>query len=91
MSNKSTLHPRSGELLSCPRCNSQKTEIVSASPVEGAWVIYSCSICFYSWRSSEPDYATSVEHYNPHFKIRLEEIDDFAEVPTIPPLRATQD
>ncbi len=72
----------------CPRCESQKTELVSKSPVEGAWVIYNCPVCFYSWRSSEPDYAIRPEHYNPHFKIRLEDIGNFAEVPFIPPLRS---
>jgi len=71
----------------CPRCDSQQTQLVSKSPVAGAWVIYNCPVCFYSWRSSEPEYATSAEHYNPHFKIRLEDIPHFPEVPSIPPLR----
>ena len=72
----------------CPRCDSQQTEIVSSSPIEWAWVVYNCPVCFYSWRSCEPDYATKSEFYNPHFKIKPEEIEKIAEVPTIPPLRS---
>ncbi len=71
----------------CPRCDSNKTEQVSESPVAGTWVIYTCPICFYSWRSTEPGYATQPGHYNPHFKIRVEDIPRFAEVPPIPPLK----
>jgi hypothetical protein len=72
---------------SCPRCDSNQTHLVSESPVAGAWVIYNCPVCFYSWRSTEPDYATKAEHYNPHFKIRVEDIPTFAQIPAIPALR----
>lgn len=74
----------------CPRCESHQTEIVTASPVEGAWLVYNCSVCFYTWRSTEPEYATSVAHYNPHFKIRPEEIDQCIVVPSIPSLRESK-
>lgn len=72
----------------CPRCEAGKTEIVTTSPVEGAWVVYNCPVCFYSWRSTEPAYATTAAHYNPHFKIRQSEIENFIVVPSVPPLRA---
>jgi hypothetical protein len=75
----------------CPRCESERTEIVSTSAVEGAWVIYNCPVCFYTWRSSEPDYATKPDQYNPHFKIKVADIPTFAEVPIIPALRASGD
>ncbi|WP_420236463.1 non-oxidative hydroxyarylic acid decarboxylases subunit D [Telmatobacter bradus] len=74
----------------CPRCESHKTEIVTKSPVEGVWEVYNCPVCFYSWRSTEPEYATSVEHYNPHFKIRPEDIPHFIVVPSIPARRVTK-
>src|ERR1700679_3982084 len=65
----------------CTRCESERTEIVSTSPVEGVWVIYNCPVCFYTWRSSEPDYAPKPDQYNPHFKIKVADIQTFAEVP----------
>jgi len=71
----------------CPRCESDKPEIVSFSPVKGAWIIYNCPVCIYSWRSAEPDYATKPDRYNPAFKIKMENISTFAEVPVIPALR----
>jgi hypothetical protein len=54
--------------------------------VKGAWIIYNCPVCFYSWRSAEPDYATKPDRYNPAFKIKVEDIPTFAEVPVIPAL-----
>ena len=74
----------------CSRCESDKAEIVSFSPVKGAWIIYNCSVRFYSWRSTEPDYATKPDHYNPAFKIKVEDIPTFAEVPVIPALRLAE-
>jgi rubredoxin len=70
----------------CPRCESDKAEIVSFSSVKGAWIIYNCAVCFYSWRSAEPDYATKPDRYIPAFKIKVEDIPTFAEVPVIPAL-----
>jgi hypothetical protein len=37
-------------------------------------------VYFYSWRSSEPDYATKPDRYNPHFKINVADIPTFPEV-----------
>lgn len=30
----------------CPRCDSKKGELMSKSPVEGAWEVYQCQTCF---------------------------------------------
>lgn len=30
----------------CPRCDSKKGEVMSKSPVEGAWEVYQCQTCF---------------------------------------------
>jgi rubredoxin len=81
-------HAQTDSHPDCPRCDSAKTQLVSESPVAGAWVVYNCLVCFYSWRSTEPDYATKSEHYNPNFKIRVEDIPTFAQVPSIPALRS---
>jgi hypothetical protein len=83
MGNKGTL----ASLPPCPRCDSARTEQVSESPVPGAWVIYTCGVCFYTWRSTEPDYATRSECFDPRFKIPADKISEIAQVPFIPPLR----
>jgi hypothetical protein len=70
----------------CPRCDSQVTQLVTTSPVPGAWSVYSCLECFYGWRSSEPDYATQSNTFDRNFRINPEEIDLFLSLPTVPEL-----
>ncbi|MDE1407692.1 non-oxidative hydroxyarylic acid decarboxylases subunit D, partial [Bacillus licheniformis] len=43
----------------CPSCELKKAETVSKSPVEGAWEVYQCQHCFFTWRSSEPETITN--------------------------------
>ena len=71
----------------CPRCRSAKTRVVADSPVEGAWRMFLCPVCFYSWRSTEPDYATTAAGIAPGFRIDSATLDQGKVMPTIPPLR----
>ena len=43
--------------LTCPRCDTADVRVLTRSPVPGAWEMYSCRVCLYSWRSTEPDSA----------------------------------
>ena len=71
----------------CPRCESKTLEIVFRSPVEGVWEMYRCTTCHYAFRSTEPDYMTDPEKYDPTFKLNPNELDNFPMMPAIPPLR----
>jgi vanillate/4-hydroxybenzoate decarboxylase subunit D len=73
--------------LVCPRCRSSKAEVLTSSPVEGVWTIYSCTTCFYAWRSTEPEENTDPDKYPEPFRLRPEDLAKFAVVPTVPPLR----
>jgi C4-type Zn-finger protein len=69
--------------LVCPRCRSSTIEVLTNSPVEGIWTLYSCTTCLYAWRSTEP-----VENTDPEpFRLKPEDLSKFAVVPTIPRLR----
>ncbi|MFT0802645.1 non-oxidative hydroxyarylic acid decarboxylases subunit D [Bacillus swezeyi] len=68
----------------CPRCDLKKAETVSKSPVEGAWEVYQCQHCFFTWRSSEPEMITNPATYNPAFKIDPSEVGTAVHVPAIP-------
>jgi len=70
----------------CPRCDSARTAVLTHSPVKDAWVVYQCPVCLYVWRSTEPDYATDPKQYDPNFKIKPQDIPNFADVPAVPPL-----
>lgn len=66
----------------CPRCESN-ADLVAKSPVEGAWEVYLCPVCIFTWRSIEPESITSPEKYNRAFKVNPEDIPNAAHVPPI--------
>jgi vanillate/4-hydroxybenzoate decarboxylase subunit D len=70
----------------CPRCETDKTEVLTVSPVEGEWLVYRCPACFFAWRSTEPDTITDPRLYDSAFKFKPEDIPSFPVVPNVPPL-----
>ncbi len=71
----------------CPRCESPDPEVLSRSPVAGAWVVYGCPACFFTWRSTEPDFITDPAKYDVNFKLDAGTLDQLAVMPNIPPLK----
>lgn len=69
--------------MHCPRCNSATTDVMSRS--QGAWDVYLCRDCLYSWRTTEPDRLLHHETYDPRFRLTPEKISRFNEVPAVPP------
>jgi len=64
--------------MQCVRClNDTASKVCDAPDGSGAWEIYLCSKCTYSWRSSEEDYVTIIEKRNPKFQLTEK---DFAEI-----------
>ncbi|MFC7391968.1 non-oxidative hydroxyarylic acid decarboxylases subunit D [Scopulibacillus cellulosilyticus] len=74
-------------MKTCPRCESKKAEMVSQSPVKGAWEVYSCPVCMFTWRSSEPESITNPEKYNKAFKVDPQDVPNAAKVPPVPERR----
>lgn len=72
---------------SCPRCTENATQIVAQSPVAGAWTMALCPTCYYTWRSTEPDYAVKREAMSKDFYIDPAKIEKGRVMPEIPPLR----
>ena len=70
----------------CPRCGSEKTGILTRSPVEGVWEVYHCEECYFAWRSTEPAFITDPAKYNPQFKLNRAELDQANIMPNVPPL-----
>ncbi len=71
----------------CPRCGTAGPETLSHSPVAGAWTVFHCPTCFFTWRSTEPDFITDPAKYDPNFKFAPAEMDHFGVMPTIPELK----
>jgi hypothetical protein len=71
------------ETPTCPRCES-KSDTIAASPVANEWLLYACSICFFTWRSSEPPEAIDPKQYPAIFKIDPLRIPALSDFPVIP-------
>lgn len=71
----------------CPRCDATSVRVMTTSPVPGRWVMYVCDTCFYSWRSTEPAYATDPAGYPAAFKIDPDSIPGMEAIPPVPPRR----
>lgn len=72
----------------CPRCDTDKVELLVKSPVGNVWEMYICNTCTYSWRSTETPDKTDPRKYEAKFKIKAAEIPKMLVIPPIPPLRA---
>ncbi|NMH99685.1 hypothetical protein HF526_20540 [Pseudonocardia sp. K10HN5] len=72
----------------CPRCDAHEIRVLTTSPVPGVWTMFSCTTCLYSWRSTEPSYATDPTTYPAVFKVDPATIPDMPVVPTVPQRRA---
>jgi hypothetical protein len=80
--------PESAQSDVCPRCDQRDVRVLTTSPVPGVWTMYSCDVCFYSWRSTEPAYATDPATYPAIFKVDPATIPQMPDVPTVPRRRA---
>ncbi|SIO88792.1 non-oxidative hydroxyarylic acid decarboxylases subunit D [Nocardiopsis sp. JB363] len=71
----------------CPRCGDEGAATVAVSPVPGVWEVVLCSICHYTWRTTEPPRQSVRESFPEEFRITPEDIRDAVELPPVPPLR----
>lgn len=72
----------------CPRCATPHAAVVARSPIQGVWQMHLCTTCFYSWRNTEPDYATRTDALAAGFHIDPANIPLGKPMPTVPPLRS---
>ncbi len=70
----------------CPRCDSEKVNLLTKSPVGGAWEVYICETCCFSWRSTEDDDIKDPNKYDKRFKIDKDKISELDQIPPIPAL-----
>ncbi len=72
----------------CPRCAHERLTHLTTSPVPGAWDVFQCDRCLYTWRTTEPARRTQPDAYPAAFRLTAEDIENAIEMPTVPPLRA---
>jgi hypothetical protein len=49
--------------------------------------VFHCPTCFFTWRSTEPDFITDPKKYNPNFKFSPADMANFGVMPAIPELK----
>ena len=69
----------------CPRCDDQRAVKIFDSPEIGAWEIYRCPRCFFTWRNTEEDRVTHPELYDADFKLSEAKIREMIPKPPIIP------
>ncbi|AQR96858.1 MULTISPECIES: non-oxidative hydroxyarylic acid decarboxylases subunit D [Clostridium] len=72
--------------MKCVRCLNDSAEVVAKAPDgSGAWEVFYCKKCNYSWRSTEEEDVINPDKLDPHFK--LDKI-DFDEIKIGIPIQA---
>jgi len=71
----------------CPRCRAKTVAVRATSPIAGAWTVFGCNTCFYTWRSTEPAENTDPEKYLPVFRLNPADLANLPVVPAIQPKR----
>lgn len=71
----------------CARCGHEAVDKLADSPVPGAWQVFQCGRCLYTWRSTEPARRIERELYPAEFRMTQRDIDTASQVPAVPPLR----
>ena len=75
--------------MNCVRCLADGVLTVAHAPDgSGAWEIYRCTRCNYSWRSSEPENITNLEKRDPSFQLTKDDLEGLVSPLPIPPLSA---
>ena len=67
--------------MQCLRCLDDTARKVADAPDgSGAWEVFYCEKCNYSWRNIEEDYVTVIEKRNPRFQL---DKTDFSKIATL--------
>jgi vanillate/4-hydroxybenzoate decarboxylase subunit D len=68
----------------CPRCDSDAADLLVKSTVDNAWEVYMCSICNFTWRSTESEDVKNPSLYDKRFKINPNAIPKLTVIPPVP-------
>lgn len=76
--------------MQCVRCLRESAARVAAAPDgSGAWEVFFCETCSYSWRDNEPDFITDPRQRDPWSQ--LGKVEDFEkEIPSVPPYKTVK-
>lgn len=74
--------------MKCVRClNDSAVKVASAPDGSGAWDVFYCDKCNFSWRTSEEPYVIDADKRDPWFQLDKENLDTLIVPCPIPPLK----
>ncbi|GAB6173755.1 non-oxidative hydroxyarylic acid decarboxylases subunit D [Paradesulfitobacterium aromaticivorans] len=74
--------------MKCVRCLHDTANKLTVAPDgSGAWEIFGCSRCFFTWRTTEEEEVINPDKRDPYFQLDGVEIDDLMVLVPVPPLR----
>ena len=74
--------------MTCLRCLRDAAKKVADAPDgSGAWEVYYCTECGYSWRTSEGEEVLNPALRDPHFQLDKIDLSDLVIYCKIPPLK----
>ncbi|MGI6451039.1 MAG: non-oxidative hydroxyarylic acid decarboxylases subunit D [Desulfitobacteriia bacterium] len=74
--------------MKCVRCLQDTAQKVAVAPDgSGAWEVYYCQRCNFSWRSSEEPEVIDPAKRDPWFQLDTVDIENLAALVPIPPLQ----
>jgi len=74
--------------MKCVRClQDTATKIADAPDGSGAWEMYGCSRCSFTWRSTEEEHVINPEKRDPYFQLDGVDIDNLLVLVPVPPLK----
>jgi late competence protein required for DNA uptake (superfamily II DNA/RNA helicase) len=74
--------------MQCVRCLADTAKKIATAPDgSGAWEMYYCERCNYSWRSTEEAHITQIDQRDPRFQLDKVDINKLMSPVPIPPLK----
>jgi hypothetical protein len=74
--------------VKCVRCRRDSASVIAKAPDgSGAWEVYHCTTCHFSWRDTDEEEVTNPDKYDERF--RLDKI-DFDQLKVSHPIRSSK-
>jgi len=74
--------------MKCLRClEGNATKFAEAPDGSGAWEMYICDRCCYSWRTTEEEEILNPEKRDPEFQLEGVKMEDLLVLVPVPPLK----
>ncbi len=62
--------------MKCVRCRRDSVSVIAKAPDgSGAWEVYHCTTCHFSWRNTDEEEVTNADKYDARFRLDKRDFD----------------